>query len=199
MEPYQGFFDGKIDEIVIVNRAATETEILNLFEEGFASPWLDHWENYVAQLSAIEPVYNGLPTRINVEPIWFKSLNVDPDHFSSRIDYFSISGSPGLGVGYGSFASLPDNHQIVFYSNWNGEPNAGSAFALEYVNDEPISLDYLPIEGATHSWVLDNQDGSQSVVFVGVDEGKLSLPDTPQILLLTCMTFQRMNGHRHPI
>jgi len=175
----QGVFDGKIDEVIIVNRAASETEILNLFEEGFASPWLDHWENYLAQLSVVEPVYNGLPTRINVEPVWFKSLNVDPNHFSSRIDYFPVSETPNICVGYGSFASLPDNRQIVFHSSWGGEPSTGSAFALEYIDDVPISLDYFPIEGATHSWVLDNQDGSQSVFFVGVDEGKLTLPDSP--------------------
>ena len=137
-----------------------------------------NWEDYISQLAVVEPLYDGLPTRINVHPIWFKSLNVDPTHFSTRIDYFPVSGSPQHGVGHGSYASLPDNRRIVFYSNWSGEPNSGSAFALEYVNDVPISLDYLPIEGSNRSWVLNNQDGSQSVVVVGFDEGKLSVQDT---------------------
>jgi hypothetical protein len=148
---------------------------------GSDDPTASDWFNYSNQVSIIESAYLGLPTRINLEPIWFNSLNVKPQHFTTRNDSFSVTGSPAkYAVGYGSFASLEIGRRIVFYSNWAvGIPSSGSAFALEYVNDVPTSLDYLPIEGSTHSWVLDNQDGSQSVVFVGVDEGKLTpSPDT---------------------
>jgi hypothetical protein len=116
----------------------------------------------------------GLPTTINVERRWFDTLQVDPAEFSTRIDDFTVMGNPEHGVGYGSFAALSANRQIVFYSYWvPNVPSAGSAFALEYVDDVPTTLHYSPIEGATHSWVVDNGNRSRSVVFMGVDEGKI--------------------------
>jgi len=133
-----------------------------------------YWNSYKSGLDSLAPHFEGRPTTINVSPEWFKSLQVHPDHFSTRTDVFDTAGTrnPTHGVGYGSYASLPNNREFIFYSNWGEGPGMGTAFALEYVSDVPQQLHYLPIGGATHSWVLKNLDGSQTVLFLGIDEGQ---------------------------
>jgi len=141
---------------------------------GSGDPVVSDWVNYSNQVAKIESGYIGLPTRINLEPIWFKSLNVKSNLFSSREHSFTVNGNPMHGVGYGSFSKATNNSRFIFYSNWVPEQaSSGSAFALEYVNDVPSNIYYTPIEGATHSWTLNNQNGSKSIVFMGVDEGKV--------------------------
>ncbi len=134
------------------------------------------WADYTSQISQLQAEYPGLPTTINVDSIWFHSLNVKNELFSTRQDSFIINGPITYGVGYGSH-TLHNGKKYIFYSDWMpNDPDQGSAFALEYVNDIPACIDYLHIQGSTHSWVLNNQSGSKSVVFMGVDEGKLIDP-----------------------
>ncbi len=132
------------------------------------------WPAYNAELEKLAQVYGERPTTINLDEFWYESLQIPADMFSTRYDELQTSEQPEHGVGYGSFVALDGNRQLVFYSNWvPGSASAGSALALEYDNGVPVRLDVMRNEGATHSWVLDNGDGSSSVVFMGVDEGKL--------------------------
>ncbi|MEP5764035.1 MAG: VCBS repeat-containing protein [Halieaceae bacterium] len=135
------------------------------------------WPSYAQKIDQLASVYGSVPTRINLEQHWFESLQISPRHFTGREDTFTTAENPQQGVGYGSYISLGDDRQLVFYSNWSPtEPAAGAALALEYDGGVPVRLDIDRIEGATHSWVLDNGDGTKSVVFMGVDEGNIS-PD----------------------
>ena len=168
---YDADGEGEISNVVQV-----EMTDENLFNDYMNSEHFDvtNWDEYEAVLDQIKSFYGILPTTINVSPTWFNSLQISPESFSSRTDHFQVEGTPDHGVGYGSFVNLPNNKQIVFYSTWEPQvPNGGIAFALEYENDEPKSIEYFPIEGSTFSWVLKNGNGTHSVVFMGVDEGKL--------------------------
>jgi len=168
---YDADGEGEISNVVQV-----EMTDENLFNDYMNSEHFDvtNWDEYEAVLDQIKSFYGILPTTINVSPTWFNSLQISPESFSSRTDLFQVEGTPDHGVGYGSFVNLPNNKQIVFYSTWEPQvPNSGIAFALEYENDEPKSIEYFPIEGSTFSWVLKNGNGTHSVVFMGVDEGKL--------------------------
>lgn len=134
------------------------------------------WTIYAKTIATIASNYGSHPTTINVNPTWFNTLQIPLNNFSYRTDTFHVQNPlPKNQVGYGSFAQLTGNHQQVFFSGWVSEnPNAGAAFILDYQNGIPTKLQYHPIEGATHSWVLDNGNGTQSVAFMGVDEGKLA-------------------------
>jgi len=168
---YDADGEGEISNVVQV-----EMTDENLFNDYMNSEHFDvtNWDEYEAVLDQIKSFYGILPTTINVSPTWFNSLQISPESFSSRTDHFQVEGTPDHGVGYGSFVNLPNNKKIVFYSTWEPQvPNSGIAFALEYENDEPKSIEYFPIEGSTFSWVLKNGNGTHSVVFMGVDEGKL--------------------------
>ena len=141
--------------------------------DGSGDPTISDWVDYRNQISIIESGYLGLPTRINLAQVWFNSLNVKSNLFSSRKDSFVVSGNPMHGVGFGSYTNINSNSRFVFYSNYSHLPSSGSAFALEYINDVPTNIYYLAIEGAPHSWALNDLNGSKSIVFMGMDEGKL--------------------------
>ena len=169
--------DGEGDYSNIVELIVTSESVLSDFASAYSTNESD-WSEYQNNLDLIKEYYAGLPTTLNVNRGWFSSLQISPQSFSSRTDHFQVEGTPDHGVGYGSFVNLPNNKQIVFYSTWEPQvPNSGTAFALEYENDEPKSIEYFPIEGSTFSWVLKNGNGTHSVVFMGVDEGKLSNGD----------------------
>ena len=165
ISPYSNILEFKI----------TDESIIRDFEK-VSAPDATEWNKYSSVLSQIAGYYEGLPTTINVDNGWFSSLQISPDKFSTRTDTFEVSNNISKhGVGYGSYAKLSESSEMVFYSNWVYQvSNAGSAFAITYENGVPKVMDYLPIEGSTHNWVLDNGDGTQSVVFVGVDEGKIA-------------------------
>lgn len=130
-------------------------------------------------MDEIASYYVGLPpTTINVSSVWFNSLQISPDMFSSREDVLEVDGNPYGGVGGGNFARLPNNEQLVFYGSWNpSAPNQGSAFALSYKNDVPTILDYSPIQGVGDIWIVNDGDNTQTAVLLGVDEGKLENGD----------------------
>jgi hypothetical protein len=139
------------------------------------------WTQYHAEIESMAKYFGGRPVTINVGKTWYDTLQIPDSDFATRTDTFSVSGNPlNQAATGGTNMSLSGDKQIVFVSGWvDGTPNAGSAFAMKYTQDVPTELDYFPIEGAQLVWVLGNSDGSQSVLFVGVDEGKQGNPNTP--------------------
>jgi|GEM_PF-3346308 len=134
------------------------------------------WEGYSSELDKYSSYYGSLPVSLNSRKTWFSTLQIPQSHFTSSEVTFTSEEKPQHGVGYGTWANIGENHQLVFYANWvPGEPNAGSAMVLEYEDGEPVSLEVKSIEGSTSPSVMRNSDGSRQVIFPGVDEGKISI------------------------
>lgn len=117
---------------------------------------------------------------LNIEKIWFKSLQIPSSAFSSKTKKFETEQVHGSGVGYGVALNLADNKQVLFAANWqhsddwdvNIEDN-GNAYAIEIVDGEPARFNSRKIPGSTHPSILKNSDDSYSVIFPGIDEGPL--------------------------
>jgi hypothetical protein len=134
------------------------------------------WQKYQDEIGKVKQYFRSYPVLLNTNKEWFSSLQIDPDLFSTRRDYFDIDEKLFGGVGFGSSANLHSGDQLIFYSYWVPQkPSSGAAFAVKYTDNIPIFVDYLPIEGATNSWPLIGADGNITTVFVGVDEGKISV------------------------
>lgn len=134
------------------------------------------WDAYKTEIDKYSNHYGSMPTSLNTESVWFNTLQISSEHFTSELKQLPSPERPQHGVGYGTWLNIDSERQLVFYANWvPGEPNAGSAMVLEYENGSPKSLDINRIEGATHPWVINNGDGSKQVLFPGVDEGKISI------------------------
>lgn len=173
---YNSEGDSAVSNVVEFNITSESiaTDFVNSFEVDAS-----RWERYSETMDEIASYYVGLPpTTINVNPVWFNSLQISPDKFSSREDVLEVDGNPYGGVGGGNFVRLPNNEQLVFYGSWAPQtPNRGAAFALSYRNDIPVLLDYTAIEGVGDIWVTNDGDGTRTAVFLGVDEGKLENGD----------------------
>tara|TARA_B100001057_G_scaffold175417_1_gene176094 strand:- start:406 stop:2364 length:1959 start_codon:yes stop_codon:yes gene_type:complete len=117
---------------------------------------------------------------LNIDKIWFKSLQIPSSAFSSKTRKFDTEQVHGSGIGYGVSLNLADNKQVLFAANWqhsddwdvNIEDN-GNAYAIEIVDGEPARFNSRKIPGSTHPSILKNSDDTYSVIFPGIDEGPL--------------------------
>ena len=112
-------------ESEISNVVQVEMTDENLFNDYMNSEHFDvtNWDEYEAVLDQIKSFYGILPTTINVSPTWFNSLQISPDLFSTREDWFDVDGNPEHGIGYGSFTTISESNELVFYSTCTREPN----------------------------------------------------------------------------
>ena len=139
------------------------------------------WLNYQHDLDLIDQQRTETyRLGLNIEKIWFKSLQLPSSAFSSKTRKFETEQVHGSGIGYGVALNLADNKQVLFASNWqhsedwdvNTEDN-GNAYAIEIVDGEPARFNSRKIPGSTHPSILKNSDNSYSVIFPGIDEGPL--------------------------
>ena len=171
--------------ILAPNSTRTEAEILGFLGtlspvsvESYAVPEVlsANWTDYNDDLDILGSIYQSYPWKLNVDPLWFTSLQIPSSEFS-RSDYIlDTSSEMGGGVGYGSYLNVNSTKQYIFYSNWQpGVPTNGNAWMVTLEDGAAVSVVSKKIAGATRTHVLKNKDGSKMVVLPGIDEGELSI------------------------
>ena len=153
------------------------------FRRGYTLPSSieNDWLDYQHDLDLIEQQRTETyRLGINIDKIWFKSLQIPSSAFSSKTRKFDTEFIHDSGIGYGVSLNLADNKQVLFAANWQHsrrwdveiEEN-GNAYAIEIVDGEPARFNSRKIAGSTHPSILKNKDDSYSIIFPGVDEGPL--------------------------
>ena len=153
------------------------------FRRGYTLPSSieNDWLDYQHDLDLIEQQRTETyRLGINIDKIWFKSLQIPSSAFSSKTRKFDTDHVHGSGIGYGVSLNLADNKQVLFSANWqhsddwdvNIEDN-GNAYAIEIVDGEPARFNSRKIPGSAHPSILKNKDDTYSIIFPGIDEGPL--------------------------
>jgi hypothetical protein len=153
------------------------------FRRGYTLPSSieNDWLDYQHDLDLIEQQRTETyRLGINIDKIWFKSLQIPSSAFSSNTRKFDTDHVHGSGIGYGVSLNLADNKQVLFSANWqhsddwdvNIEDN-GNAYAIEIVDGEPARFNSRKIPGSAHPSILKNKDDTYSIIFPGIDEGPL--------------------------
>jgi len=153
------------------------------FRRGYTLPSSieNDWLDYQHDLDLIEQQRTETyRLGINIDKIWFKSLQIPSSAFSSKTRKFDTEQVHGGGIGYGVSLNLADNKQVLFAANWqhsddwdvNIEDN-GNAYAIEIVDGEPARFNSRKIPGSAHPSILKNKDDTYSIIFPGIDEGPL--------------------------
>ena len=153
------------------------------FRRGYTLPSSieNDWLDYQHDLDLIEQQRTETyRLGINIDKIWFKSLQIPSSAFSSKTRKFDTDHVHGSGIGYGISLNLADNKQVLFSANWqhsddwdvNIEDN-GNAYAIEIVDGEPARFNSRKIPGSAHPSILKNKDDTYSIIFPGIDEGPL--------------------------
>lgn len=130
---------------------------------------------YERQLLAIQQVYGDRPVALNSGALWYKSLSYPSSAVTAKdAEVFSVADAMEHGVGYGTFYNVDASRTLIFQTFWAPQkPASGGVYVLEMQDGIPISLSATKIPGGTRVHVINNQDGSVSIILPGVDEGEL--------------------------
>ena len=130
---------------------------------------------YERQLLAIQQVYGDRPVALNSGALWYKSLSYPSSAVTAKdAEVFSVADAMEHGVGYGTFYNVDASRTLIFQTFWAPQkPASGGVYVLEMQDGIPISLSATKIPGGTRVHVINNQDGSVSMILPGVDEGEL--------------------------
>lgn len=130
---------------------------------------------YERQLLDIEQVYGDRPVALNTSALWYKSLSYPSSAVTAEDAYsFTVDEAMEHGVGYGTFHNIDASRTLIFYTFWAPQkPASGGVYVLEMQDGIVSSLTATQIPGGTRVHVLNNTDGSVSIVLPGVDEGEL--------------------------
>ena len=129
---------------------------------------------YERQLLAIQQVYGDRPVALNSGALWYKSLSYPSSAVTAKdAEVFSVADAMEHGVGYGTFYNV-DASRLLFFKHFGHLKNQHlTVYVLEMQDGIPISLSATKIPGGTRVHVINNQDGSVSIILPGVDEGEL--------------------------
>ncbi|MDC0991058.1 tandem-95 repeat protein, partial [Gammaproteobacteria bacterium] len=141
-----------------------------------------HWESHQEKLEEIQTVYTN-PIGFNIEEIWFKSLSIPKNRFTTTKFDYSLDDENFRGqVGVDTW--FTDSNKTFFFScNWvPNKISEGAIKVFEYTDGEFSQFIYKEIEGCNHPFSLQNTDGTYQHIFLGLDEGKIGselAPDGP--------------------
>ncbi len=134
------------------------------------------WESYNTDLQTLKTYYGTHNPLLNTDEKWFKSTQIPSSAFTTKETVLETEVQMGWGIGYGAHMNIDAATQYVFYSNWENQvPANGNAWFVELIDGVPTSIVGKKIPGSTRTHILDNGDGTKSVILPGVDEGELIL------------------------
>ena len=176
--------DGSTDILENIARIQFKDSALDL---GKQSPTLQDlsgrkisdWTQYKANLDFMQKGLGGRPVGFNLDKIWYNNFQVPFSKFSLSSYQTHVDASVSIVVGYGTSVVRNDGSLLVVSSGWDPGIGANGRLATAVIKDGVLqSANYQAIEGATHSYVLEDPAGARFILFLGVDEGKLDLLTT---------------------
>ena len=156
----------------ILSSDGSVLEVLNYkFDNPSITP--NHWDQHQENLNKIKNEYIN-PIGFNLDKVWFSSLNINKDKFSTtRIDYFFEDQYFQGTVGFNTWFTDAEA-TYHFNCNWVPQvPSEGATKIFKFIDGEFDQLIYQKNEGCNHPYSIKNKDGSYQHIFLGLDEGKL--------------------------
>ena len=130
---------------------------------------------YESQLLDVKAHYGSKPHALNTSALWYKSLSYPSSAVVSKDAKTFMADEPmEHGVGYGTYFNVDESKTLVFYTFWAPQkPASGGVYVLEMLDGVVQTLTATKIPGGTRVHVLNNTDGTKTIVLPGVDEGEL--------------------------
>ncbi len=130
---------------------------------------------YESQLLDVKAHYGSKPHALNTSALWYKSLSYPSSAVVSKDAKTFMADEPmEHGVGYGTYFNVDESKTLVFYTFWAPQkPASGGVYVLEMLDGVVQTLTATKIPGGTRVHVLNNSDGTKTIVLPGVDEGEL--------------------------
>jgi len=134
------------------------------------------WDGYRGDIEVLDSIYQNYPWKLNVDEVWFDSLQIPSSEFSREEYILDSDQQMNPGIGYGAYLNVSESLQYIFYSNWQPNvPANGNAYALTLNSGVATAVVATKIPGSTRTHVLQNLDGTQTVIMPGIDEGSLAI------------------------
>ena len=175
------WLNGTVDEFENISKVQFNDGLINLIaqaptQENISSIKISDWSSYKGQLDFMQNGLNGRPIGFNLDKIWYNGFQVSIDKFSVTKFQTHADATFNDVVGYGTYAVRDDNSLVVVSSGWDPSVGSSGRYSTVILKDGLLEISsYKTIEGATHSYVLEDLNGATYIISMGVDEGKLVL------------------------
>jgi hypothetical protein len=173
--------NGTVDELKNISKVQFSDALINLLitaptKEELSSIKLSDWNSYKSQIDFMQNGLNGKPVGFNLDKIWYGGFQIAIDQFSVVKFQTHADATFNTVVGYGTYVVRNDNSLLVVSSGWDPVIGANGRYSTAVIKDGLLEMSsYKTIEGATHSYVLEDANGDNYIISMGVDEGKLAL------------------------